>query len=236
MKSYIEFINEQNESKISIKDIYNTLKQIFVSDDVLSTDSVYEKTDDGDLLLIISINKLYSPNQIVIYTKLTFHVDKQKTHLVRNSFEYLYTLPNPNSKDNTAYREEQITDINDFKYKLTNIISNNQFGEDIKELSKLIKSPEHSINEWFYKNGIKNISVTGFKFDPEMKTMPSKSLYFEFTITLNEKDEVTLNIRRTNEKTFKLSFDILGERTDLNRSNLNNLEEIIGKTIKDNMK
>lgn len=235
MKSYIQFIKEQNETKISIQDIYDTLKSIFVDDDVLSTDSVYQKTDNG-LLLVISVNKLYSPNQIVIYTKLTFHVDEQKKFLIRNSFEYLYTLPNPNSQDNTSYREEQITDINDFKNKLTDIISNNKFGDDIKELSELIKEPENSINKWFYNHDIKDISVTGFKFDPKMKTMPSKSLYFEFSITLNEKDEMTLNIKKTSDNNFKLSFNIFGKKIDINLSDLSGLVETIGKTIEDNMK
>ena len=234
MKSYIQFIKEQNENKISIQDIYNTIKDAFKQDDVLSTDSVYENGENG-LMLIISINKLFSPNQIVIYTKLVFHVDDRKKYLIRNSFEYLYTLPNPNIKDNTAYREEQITDINDFKNKLTDIITNNKFGDDIKALSELIKKPEHSINEWFYDNKINDISVTGFKFDPKMKTLPSKKLYFEFSITLNEKDEMTLNIRRTGENNFKLSFDIFEKKIDVNKPNLSTLIQTIGETIKDNM-
>lgn len=237
MKSYIQFIKEQNENKISIQDIYNSIKEIFKSDDVLSTDSVYQDGQNG-IMLVISINKLLSSDQAVIYTKILFHVDEQKMYVTRNAFEYLYTLPNPNSKDITSYREVQITDINDFKTKLTDIIKNNDFADDIKTLSELIKHPENLINDWFYKNDIKDISITGFKYEPKMKTIPSKSLIFEFQITTNDKDEFTLTIRKTGENNFKLSFDIFGKKVDkdINSLNLDTLIKIISETIKNNMK
>ena len=237
MKSYIEFIKEQNENKISIQDVYNTMKDIFKSDDVLSTDSVYQDADNG-LMLIISINKLLSSDQAVIYTKILFHVDIQKMYVTRNAFEYLYTLPNPNSKDITSYREVQITDINDFKTKLSDIIKNNDFADDIKILSELIKQPENLINDWFYKNDIKDISITGFKYEPKMKTTPSKSLFFEFDITTNDKDNFTLTIRKTGENNFKLSFDIFGKKEDkdINNLTLDTIIKIIGETIKKNTK
>lgn len=228
-------LNEQNDIKISIQDIYNTIKDVFKNDDVLSTDSVYQTGDNG-MMLIISINKLFSSDQVIIYTKLLFHVDNQKMYLTRNAFEYLYTLPNPNSQDITSYREINITDTEDLKNKLNDIISNNKFGDDIKILSELIKKPEHMINDWFYKNNIQDISITGFKFEPKIKTLPSKSLYFEFSITINEKDEMTLTIRKTSNTNFRLSFDMFGKTEDIDKPNLQSLIQTIGETIKNKMR
>ena len=77
MKTYFQFINEENENRITVQDIYSTLKQIFVEDDVLSTDSVYEPFEGG-LRLVISISKLYTKDEVVIFTKFLFNVDNNK--------------------------------------------------------------------------------------------------------------------------------------------------------------
>jgi hypothetical protein len=108
MKNYTQFIKEQNETKISIQDIYNSIKEIFAKDDVLSTDSVYEQGNNSELRLIISINKLYTKNQLVIYTKLMFSTDNTKSFLTSNTFKYLYEI-------NCDFKEETFNDINDFK-------------------------------------------------------------------------------------------------------------------------
>ena len=177
MKSYIQFIKEQNENNISVQDIYNSLKEAFADDDVFSTDSVYENDTNG-LRLIISISKLFSKDQVIIYTKLIFNVDNNKTYLTNKSFKYLYEI-------NCQFSEEVLfNDVEDFKNKMNEIISGNKFGNDLKILSEFLKKPEHMIDEWFYENKIKDISVTGFKYEPEMKNIPCESLSFKFEMTV----------------------------------------------------
>jgi len=224
MKSYTQFINEQNENKISIQNIYDSLKEIFEDDDVYNTDSVYEHGENG-LRLIISINKLYSKNEINIFTKLMFNVDEQKTHLTNNTFKYLYEI-------NCQFEEVDFDDINDFKTNLNSIITNNKFGDDLKSLSEFIKSPELSINDWFYKNKIEKISITGFKFEPELKNVPCKDLSFTFSMTINEHDKIKLTIRKINVGKFKLTFDIFNKKYEIEKSNLRSLIQVVGDTIK----
>lgn len=225
VKTYIQFVNEENENRITVQDIYNTLKQIFVEDDVLSTDSVYESFDGG-IRLVISISKLYTKDEVVIFTKFLFNVDNNKTYLTSNTFKYLYEI-------NCQFEEESFTDTNDLTTKITDIITQNKFGENLKKLSDFIKKPEHDINEWFYKNKIKDISVTGFKFDPEMKNIPCKNLTFTFTMTVNEQDDVELIIKKLSVGRFKFTFKIFDKSFDIDKPSLTTLIETIGETLKD---
>lgn len=228
MKSYIEFLKEQNESVITVQNIYDTLKEIFENDDVFSTDSVFEHANNN-LRLIISVNKIYSKNEINIFTKLMFNVNKEKNSLVSNSFKYLYEI-------NCQFKEIGFENLLDFKNKLIDIITNNKFGNDLKILSDLIKKPEHTINEWFYRKNIKNLSVTGFKFKPDIKNVPCKELIFKFSITINEKDDITLNIQKTDVDEFKLTFNIFNKNIIIEKNDISELEEIIGETLKNNYK
>jgi hypothetical protein len=227
MKSYIQFLKEQN-SAITIQNIYDALKEIFENEDVFSTDSVFEHNNDN-LRLIISINKIYSQNEINIFTKLMFDVNDEKNSLISNKFKYLYEI-------NCQFKEISFENLSDFKNKIINIITNNIFGNDLKTLSELIKKPEHIINEWFYKKNIKNLSVTGFKFDPDMKNIPCKELSFNFTMTINQKDDITLNIRKMDVDKFKLTFNIFNKNIIINKNDISNIEVIIGETLKNNYK
>jgi hypothetical protein len=227
MKSYNQFIKEQNENKISIQDIYKALKEIFANDDVFSTDSVYEQ-GEGGLKMIISITKLYSKDQVIIYTKLLFNVDNQRTYLINNNFKYLFEI-------NCQFSpEETFNDINDFKNKIREIISNNKFGGDLKILSEFIKKPEHTINEWFYKNKIKDISITGFKYEPDMKNVPCKNLDFTFVMTVNDQDEVKLTVKKLGVGKFKLTFNIFDKDSEVEKPNITTLIQTIGETLRDN--
>ena len=228
MKTYFQFINEENENRITVQDIYSTLKQIFVEDDVLSTDSVYEPFEGG-LRLVISISKLYTKDEVVIFTKFLFNVDNNKTHLTSNTFKYLYEI-------NCQFEEESFIDTNDLTTKITDIITENKFGDDLKILSEFIKKPEHTINEWFYKNKIKDISVTGFKYDPEMKNIPCKDLKFTFSMRVNDNDDVELTIKKLGVGKFKFTFKIFDESFDVDKPNLTTLIQTIGETLRDKYK
>jgi hypothetical protein len=227
MKSYNQFINEEHGTKISIQDVYDTIKEIFDKDDVLSTDSVYDSVD-GDLRLIISVSKLYSSNQIVIYTKFLFKVDEQKKYLTSNTFKYLYEI-------NCQFEEVSFDGINDLKNKITELINSDKFGDDVKKLSEFLKKPEHEINQWFYKNDIKDISVTGFKYDPEMKNVPCKELSFKFTMTINDQDDTEMTIQKIGINRFKLTFKMFNKSFSVEKSDLN-LVQIIGQTLRDKYK
>ena len=72
---------------ISIKEIETSIKEILYDSDVLNTESVYEKIENSDdLKLVIFFNKLFSEDNSILYTKLIFKVNQEKTNLVKNSF------------------------------------------------------------------------------------------------------------------------------------------------------
>lgn len=226
MKTYIQFIKEENQNRISIQEIYNGLKEIFANDDVFSTDSVYEQ-DGGQLRLIISISKLFTKDQVIIYTKFIFNVDDKKSYLTSNTFKYLYEI-------NCQFSNDILfNDIQDFKTKIGDIINNNRFGQDLKILSEFIKKPEHTIDEWFYDNKIRNISVTGFKYEPDMKNIPCEKLDFKFEITINDQDKIELVLKKNGPNKFKYEFMIFDKRNMVEKPNIETLIQTIGETIRD---
>lgn len=180
-------------NKIAIRDIEAAIKEAMTGSEIQFSDSVYEKKSD-QLRLIIFFNKLFSAENVVLYTKLLFDVDEQKEYLEpnktgQNFFKYLYDM-------NCQYKMKIIDDVNDFKTQWSKIIKENDFGPNIKILSEFIKQPSFLINEWFNKNDIKDISVTGFKYEPKMKIMPCKILSFHFVLDVNNSEEVELFIKK----------------------------------------
>lgn len=219
-------------AKISIRDIETAIKDAMRGSEIQFSDSVYEEKD-GKLRLIIFFNKLFTTTNVVLYTKLLFEVDKNKEYLVENKsgqnfFKYLYDI-------NCQYKMKIIDDINDFKTQWSNVIKNNEFGDNLKILSEFIKQPSFIVNEWFNKNNIKDISLTGFKYEPKMKVMPCKSLSFHFVLNINTSEEVELFIKKEGKNDFMITFTINGENTDIEKSDLSTLVQTICETLKENI-
>lgn len=218
------------ENKISIRDIEGAIREAMAGSEIQFSDSVYEEKD-GKLRLIIFFNKLFSTNNVVLYTKLLFEVDKNKEYLTENKkgqnfFKYLYDI-------NCQYRMKLIDDINDFKNQWGKIIQGNDFGPNMKILSEFIKQPSFLVNDWFNKNNIKDVSLTGFKYEPKMKIMPCKSLSFHFVLTVNNSDEVELYIRKEGKNDYVYNFNISSENETVEKSDLTTLIQTIGETLKD---
>lgn len=215
--------------EITIKEIESSIKKVFNDAEVLKTDSVYETIDDSDnLKLIIFINKMFQKDVSVLYTKLIFVVNSGKIKLTNNSFLYLYDI-------NCNYSNIDFTDTEDFEKKLKNIIKHEKFGNDLKTLSKFVENPAFSINEWFKKNFVNELSITNVKYDPKMFIMPCKSLFFSFTITVNNID-VEFSIKKENSQTYIFTFQINDETINIEKPNLKTLISTIGTTLKNKLK
>ena len=144
---------------ILIGDLVSEIKNVFDSTKVLSVDSTYEKIKDSDdLRLIISMNKILYDKINVIYTKLIFICNENKSKLIKSHFTYLFDI-------NCEYVRIDFTDENDFGVKIENIFKNDKFGDDIKILSKFVKSPSTLINTWFQENDITDLSIVNVKGD-----------------------------------------------------------------------
>jgi len=219
-------------NKISIRDIETAIKESMAGSEIQFSDSVYEEKG-GKLRLIIFFNKLFTKTNVVLYTKLLFEVDQNKEYLVENNngqnfFKYLYDI-------NCQYNMKIIDDINDFKSQWTKIITDNDFGPNLKVLSEFIKQPSFLVNDWFNKNNIKDLSLTGFKYEPKIKIMPCKILSFHFVLNVNNSEEVELFIKKEGKNDFMLTFSINGKNVDVEKSDLSTMVQTIGETLKDNM-
>lgn len=212
--------------KITIEEINKSIKDALGDSLVLNTSSVYESIEDSDnLKLVIFLNKLFYKTTSMLYTKLIFVVDSEKKRLINNSFMYLYDI-------NCIYKSVEFEDTSDFVKKLKSIFKREKFGDNILILSEFIKSPALLINDWFNENRVKNISVIGLKYEPKVNIVPCKSLFFSFTIDMNNNEIVELNLTKEREGKFIYSFKIHDKTTTVEKNNLNTLVETIGDTLK----
>lgn len=214
--------------KITIQELYNAIKEVMGGSEIQFSDSIYEKKD-GKMRLVIFFNKLFAKENVILYTKLLFEVDDNKQHLIPNKdgqhfFKYLYDI-------NCQYNMKMIDNMDDFKNQWKKIIKNNMFGPNIKILSEFIKQPSFMINNWFNKNNVKNISITGFKYDPKTKIMPCKILSFHFIININNTDDIELFLKKEGKDDFIYSFVMNGETTSIEKPDLNTLIQSIGEVI-----
>lgn len=208
---------------ISVGDLIDKIKEIFNSSKVLSVESVYEKTENSELKLVISINKILYNDVNIIYTKLIFITDINKSILTKNYFNYLYDI-------NCEYIRINFSDLDDFSKKVNDIFDNNKFGENIKILSKFIKSPSSLINKWFQDNKITNLSIINV-IEQKISIMPCKSLFFNFTIDLNNNQHVEIKISKEGEKQYIFMFNFLDQTFNVEEPNLKNLISTIGSNI-----
>jgi hypothetical protein len=215
--------------RITVEEIRDAIKNIFKDEKIFDISSVYEKIDDSnDLKLVIVFNKLFYKETIVMYTKLIFVTDKDKTHLTKNSFMYLYDV-------NCIYHNVDFEDVEDFKKKLKKIFKSEKFGENIKILSKFIESPAMLVNDWLAKNDVRNISVFGFTYEPKIKIIPCKSLFFNFNIDVNHSHKIDLIISKDKDK-FKYEFKFVDNVVMVEKRNLKDMVETIADTLKNNIK
>ena len=214
---------------ILIEDLIKKIKEVFDTTKVLSVKTVYEKINGSDdLSLVVSIDKILYDDINIIYTKLIFNTDGNKSKLTKNYFTYLFDI-------NCEYVRIEFSDLNDFSTKISNIFKENKFGENIKILSDFIKSPSTLINKWFEKNNITNISILNVE-QKAISIMPCKSLNFNFVIELNNNEKVDLTISKEDENDYLFKFKIFNNIYEDNESNLKRLVETIGDNIKNNVK
>lgn len=214
---------------ILVGDLVNEIKTVFDSTKVRSVESVYEKIkDSNDLRLVISLNKVLYDDVNIIYTKIIFTTDNNKSKLTKNYFTYLFDI-------NCEYIRIEFTSLNDFKNKISDIFKNNKFGENLKILSKFLKSPATLINTWFEDNNITDLSVINVK-EEKIDIMPCKSLFFKFVIDLNNNQNVDLEITKEKEDEYIFKFSIFNDVYEEKQSSLKNLIDTIGDNLKNKIK
>jgi len=214
---------------ILVGDLVNKIKEIFNSTKVLSVESVYEKLEGSDdLRLVISMNKILYDDINIIYTKLIFYTDNTKSTIVKSFFSYLFDI-------NCEYVRVEFSDLEDFSNKISKTFEENKFGENIKILSDFIKSPSTLINKWFQNNKITDISVINVD-EKKISIMPCKSLFFSFSIDLNNNETVELDISKEGDKEYIFKFKIFNNIYEDKQTNLKILVNTIGSNLKNKIK
>jgi len=213
---------------ISIKDIETSLKKVFSNASIQSIDSVYEKTKKG-YSLVIDFKNLFLSKTNIIFTKLIFEVDKDKTYLLSNDdnfqFKYLFDI-------NCNYKIRMFSNLDELEKLVSSIFIDNKFGDNIKILSSFIKSPSSLINNWFSENGVRNISIYDVKMDEKYKIIPCKSLFFSFAINLNNQIDIDLTLKKDNNTNYIFDFKIYDNTIKEERENLSTMIQVIGETLK----
>lgn len=212
--------------KITVENIVNTIKTIFDDTKLSSIETIYEKIDNStDLKLILFFHNVFYDKTNIIYTKLIFTVNNNKTVIENNSFMYLYDI-------NCEYKKVEFDSIENFKSKIRNVFDNRKFGKQIIALSDFIKNPTTLINKWLSDNDVVDKSLIGFKYEPKITIMPCKSLFFNFDMNLNDKFDLNLIILKENSGQYDLIFKINGKEHDIKINSLNQLVQEIGSFIK----
>lgn len=215
--------------EILINDLVNKIKSVFDDTKVYSVETVYEKTNSSDeFKLVISMNKVLYDDINIIYTKIIFITDSNKTKLNKNYFTYLYDI-------NCEYVRVEFSDIEDMSVKISNIFNDNKFGKDIKILSNFIKSPSTIINKWFEKNDIADMSVINVD-NKKISIVPCKELRFNFILKLNNNQDIDLTIFKEGKNDYIYDFNIFDVKFQEKRESLTNLVETIGTSLKNNVK
>lgn len=211
---------------ISIKEIDDAIREIFDDNEALNVETVYEKEGEN-YKLILFFHKLYMNEANVLYTKLMFLVDGEKTNLLKNSFMYLYDI-------NCIYRNVEFSDLNEFKEKLTDIFKKEKFGIDIKILSKFMDYPATLINDWLYDNTENVFSVSSIKYSPKVTIIPCKYLSFDFKIEVNNV-EIGFTLVKDGKNDYRYEF-VFPEGTEkVSKPNLKDFVSTIGLTLKNNI-
>lgn len=218
---------------IKISEVEQVFKDMFEEEDgvVRSIETLYETLLDDDFLkLIISIHGLTMDDVSIIHTKFIFKVDKEKNHLVSDSFIYLYNI-------NCNYHRIEFESIFDMENKLENVIKSNDFGKEMQILSDFIEAPSMFLNYYLRQNKITDYSIFDVKYDPKFKTTPCANITFDFEVNIDNNYTMDISIRKieaTNEDEtdsykfqFKFMDDVETEETDT----LKNIHFFLGSNI-----
>jgi hypothetical protein len=220
---------------IKISEIEEVFREIFSEEEGLvnSVDTVYEKSGDDFLKLIISIQGLTAEDISIIHTKFIFKVDTDKRKLIENSFIYLYDI-------NCVYHKIEFENIIDLKNKIEDIIESNNFGEDLQILSDFIEAPSMFLNYYMRRAKITDYSIFDVEYSPKFKTVSCDKTTFDFKININNNYDMELSIQKVESEKdsdeeqpdiFRFQFRFMDEIETIETDTLKNCHFFIGNNI-----
>ena len=154
---------------VTISEVEQTFKDLFQDEKgkVSAVETVYEQSKDKKFYkLVISIHGISIEDTLIIHTKFIFKTDLEKKNIIDNSFIYLYDI-------NCVYDKIDFKNEIDLKTKIDDIISSNDFGQDIQILSDFIEAPGMFLNYYMRRSKITDYSIFDVEYQPKFKTVPS---------------------------------------------------------------
>ncbi len=218
---------------VRISEIEQVFKDIFQDEEgkVSSVETVYELSKNEDFYkLVISIHGISVEDTLIIHTKFIFKTDLEKKNVIDNSFIYLYDI-------NCVYNKIEFKNSIDLKTKIDDIISSNDFGQDIQILSDFIEAPAMFLNYYMKRSKITDYSIFDVEYDPKFKTVPCEEITFDFDINVNDNYEMNLSISKKemgkdeDHDTYVFQFKFLDEYTTIENDTLTNIHFTIGSNI-----
>lgn len=203
--------------------------EFFNDSQVVKTSSVWEKMEDGNgYKWVLVLHNLNWAEAIVIHTKFILKTDKEKKNLLKNQFSYLYDM-------NCKYRFVDFTDLNDLELKLTRIITENTFGDNVKALSSFLVNPTMTLNDYMFEKGIDNFSIFNFEYDPHYSILPCKLINFDFKFDVNNTHKIKLNLKKEESNKFIYRFQLDEEFTEVETEDLKNIPGVIFQYLKEHV-
>lgn len=198
----------------------------FKDSQVAKTSSVWEKFDDGQgYKWVLVIHNLNWGDSIIIQTKFILKTDLDKNELKSSQFSYLYDI-------NCQYRYVDFSDLKDLELKLTQIITENKFGPNVKAMSSFLINPTMTLNDDLYKKEIENYTIFDFTHDPRYSIMPCKLINFDFKFDVNNTHKIELNLKKEDRGKFVYRFKLNKEFTEVEEDDLSNIAGVVIEYVK----
>ena len=210
---------------LTLKQVDETIKEVFDESKVRGVDTVYEKGDGDFYKLVISLHGLTFEDTIIVHTKIIFKTNLEKTGLVEDVFHYLYDIK-------CVYKQVRFENdsVDDLKNKLVDIINSNMFGKDLQALSEFMEQPASRINHHLKEKNVEDFSVYTVDYDPKFKMVPCEEMKFDFTINVNEQYEFHLNIEKQ-DNIYKLTFKLMDIIETIEAENMLNVSEVVAEQL-----
>lgn len=205
------------------------ITDFFADSKVRSTKAVWEKMKDGkNLKWVLTLHNLNWGDALILYTKFILKVAPDKEDLSILQFSYLYDL-------NCKYHFINFKDESDLKLKLQAIIFNDLFGDDIKSLSQFTENPTMRLNKELSNQNITDYTVFDIDYSPKITVVPCKTSSFDFKFDINNVHKIELNIKKEKEDNYTFTFQFANKHTEVEVSDLSNIEGVIINYIKSNI-
>ncbi len=208
-------------------ELQKVIEKIFEQTHLHRFKAILEKDVNG-WNWILNFHKLTSPTTLIIHTRFIFKLDENKENLRSNEFLYLYDL-------NCKYKLIKFKDAENLEERINKILEQDLFGKNLMAISELMIAPEQTINNYFYENDIEGYSIYSFDYSPEYVVIPCQKLSLDFKFNVNNKTDVSLDVRKIKDETFKLTFKFLDKNTIVELEDLTNLIGAIAMYIQKNI-